>query len=69
MHSYDYCYSILNGYIPSSMKPGTVEQIMKLLRFKETTQRQCLRNKVRGVNCRTSAHLRILGAIVIFKTY
>ena len=67
MHSYDYCYSILNGYIPSSIKPGTVEQIkVTSIRSKETTQRQCLRNKVRGVNRRTSAHLRSLGAIVIF---
>ena len=39
---------------------------LKLLRSKETTQRQCLRNKVRGVNRRTSADLRILGAMVIF---
>ena len=38
---------------------------LKLLRSKETTQRQCLKNKVRGVNRRTSAHLRILGAMVI----
>ena len=65
MHSYDYCYSILNGYIPSSILSLGQWSKLKLLRSKETTQRQCLRNKVRGVNRRTSAHLRILGAMVI----